>query len=394
MEIRKGYKQSEVGIIPEDWDISTIGQQFEIQLGKMLDAEKNTGIHKPYLGNKSVQWSKIDVTDLPTMAMSVTDLVRYRLRRGDLLVCEGGEVGRSAIWDEPIQECYYQKALHRLRPLSGFNTYLIIAFLYHWTSNGLLANYVSQSSIAHLTSEKLAIIPLPVPKQHEQHAIGAALSDVDALLNSLDALIAKKRLIKQGAMQELLTGKRRLPEFNKTWDKKSLENICNIEKGEQLNRDTLSLSDDYPAWNGGIEPSGFTNKWNTEENTITVSEGGNSCGFVNFVKQKFWRGGHCYALKNIDRGVSKEYLYQFLKHNEAVIMALRVGSGLPNIQRARLSSFVVFLPSLPEQTAIAEILSDMDAEISALEQKREKTRQLKQGMMQELLTGRIRLVQP
>ena len=111
-----GYKRTEVGMIPEDWSVSPVGAEFSIQLGKMLDAAKNTGVSKPYIGNRSVLWGRIDLADIDTVPMTSADLQRFRLRSGDLLVCEGGEIGRAAIGDEPIRECYYQKALHRLRP--------------------------------------------------------------------------------------------------------------------------------------------------------------------------------------------------------------------------------------------------------------------------------------
>ena len=145
----------------------------------------------------------------------------------------------------------------------------------------------------------------------------------------------------------------------------------------------------YPVINGGVLPSGYTDKYNQVENTITISEGGNSCGYVNYMRVKFWQGGHCYSLKTI---MNKLYLYSYLKFNEGIIMNLRVGSGLPNIQRNRLEQFDVFLPQLSEQTRIATILSDMDSEIDALEKKLSKTKELKQGLMQQLLTGKIRLV--
>ncbi|EGV33945.1 restriction endonuclease S subunits-like protein [Thiorhodococcus drewsii AZ1] len=105
--MKTGYKQTEVGVIPEDWAVSTVGQEFEIKLGKMLDAEKNVGIPKPYLGNRAVQWDRIDITELPTVPLSRTDIEKYRLSEGDILVCEGGEIGRAAIWEAPISECYY-----------------------------------------------------------------------------------------------------------------------------------------------------------------------------------------------------------------------------------------------------------------------------------------------
>jgi type I restriction enzyme S subunit len=124
MELKPGYKQTEVRVVPEEWEFSIVGREFDIKLGKMLDAEKNSGVPKLYLGNKAVQWDRIDVSSLSTIAMSRTDLERFRLLHGDLLVCKGGEVGRAAIWEAPLDECCYQKALHRLRPLRGFNSRL------------------------------------------------------------------------------------------------------------------------------------------------------------------------------------------------------------------------------------------------------------------------------
>ncbi|CAK7054982.1 MAG: Putative type-1 restriction enzyme specificity protein MG438 [Petrimonas sp.] len=183
-------------------------------------------------------------------------------------------------------------------------------------------------------------------------------------------------------MQQLLKPK-------EGWEVKKLGEICDIKKGEQLNRSTLNENDHYPVFNGGVLPSGYTGEWNQNENTIIISEGGNSCGFVNFIKTKFWQGGHCYSLNT---KLDKEYFYQMLKAREKEIMALRVGSGLPNIQRNRLFDFLIIMPGEEEQNEIATILSDMDAEIQALETKLEKYRKIKLGMMQNLLTGKIRLI--
>ena len=231
MKLRPGYKQTEVGVIPEGWELSTVGREFDIQLGKMLDAEKNQGIPKPYIGNKAVQWNRIEAGDLPMVPMSRSDLGRFRLLPGDLLVCEGGEVGRAAIWDGRIDECYYQKALHRLRPLRGFEPRLMVELLRHWSDRGLLANYVTQTSIAHLTREKLAVVPMPIPPPDEQRAIAGTLGDVDALLGALTQLIAKKRDLKQAAMQQLLAGQARLPGFSGKWEVKRLRDVARIQRG-------------------------------------------------------------------------------------------------------------------------------------------------------------------
>jgi type I restriction enzyme, S subunit len=103
MDVKPGYKLTEVGVIPEDWSVSTVGAEFSIQLGKMLDSEKNVGVPKPFLGNRSVQWGRIDLAGIGEIKLTPSDLQRFRLRAGDLLVCEGGEIGRAAIWREPVE---------------------------------------------------------------------------------------------------------------------------------------------------------------------------------------------------------------------------------------------------------------------------------------------------
>jgi type I restriction enzyme, S subunit len=170
----------------DPWAVSTVGSEFEIKLGKMLDAQKNSGTPKPFIGNKAVQWNRIDIDDLPTVPMSRADIEKYRLRKGDLLVCEGGEVGRAAIWDAQIDECYYQKALHRLRPLRDFNPIFMATLLQLWSNSGMFSNYVTQTSIAHLPREKFLEMPLPVPSISEQTAIVELLTDMDAEVTALE----------------------------------------------------------------------------------------------------------------------------------------------------------------------------------------------------------------
>lgn len=210
-EIKPGYKQSEVGMIPEDWEVAAVGAEFSIQLGKMLDSEKNIGVPKPFLGNRAVQWGRVDLAGIGLVKLTPSDLQRFRLREGDLLVCEGGEVGRAAIWRRPIEECYYQKALHRLRPKRDYNVTLMLNVLRRLASNGFLLNFVTQTSIAHLPKDKFETVPIPrPPTKEEQGAIAAILSDMDAEIAAVEAKLAKASEIKQGMMQELLTGRIRL----------------------------------------------------------------------------------------------------------------------------------------------------------------------------------------
>lgn len=413
-DVSPGYKRTEAGVIPEDWGISSVGDKFSIQLGKMLDAAKNSGTLKPYIGNRAVQWSQVDLTEISTVRMTSSDLQRFRLRKGDLLVCEGGEIGRAAIWDEPIPECYYQKALHRLRTRGSFEAYLMMYFLEFWALAGKLNNFVTQTSIAHLPKDKLEIVPLPVPARPEQRAIATALSDADALIESLDRLIAKKRAIKQAAMQQLLTGQTRLPGFAGEWETTPLERLGTFYKGQGIRRDDVSIEgmpcirygeiytryDDYVVVPesripGDVAQSAFPLKTGDilfAGSGETAEEIGMCVAYLG--EQQAYAGGDIVVLRPA-RGISA-YLGHLLNHPSIARQKARLGQGdaVVHINARSLAQIEVRLPPEDEQTAIATVLSDMDAEIEALERRRGKARQVKQGMMQQLLTGRVRLVGP
>lgn len=174
------------------------------------------------------------------------------------------------------------------------------------------------------------------------------------------------------------------------WSKIKLGKACQISKGQQLNKIDLEKAGDYPCINGGIEPSGYTDKWNTDANTITISEGGNSCGYVNFLSTRFWSGGHCYSLLDLKENIDVNFLYQALKGRESLIMGLRVGSGLPNIQQKAIREFEFDYPEeKPEQTRIAQILSTADRAIAQTEALIAKYQRIKTGLMQDLLTHGI-----
>ena len=430
-QLPKGYKQTEVGVIPEDWDVSSVGQEFEIQLGKMLDAAKNTGTLKPYIGNRAVQWGRFEVNDLPLMAMSRSDMERFRLEVGDLIVCEGGEVGRAAIWDAPIEECYYQKALHRLRVLNDFSPQLMMAFLKYWTDFDLLSNYISQTSIAHLTKEKLAQVPLPVPNVEEQRAIATTLSDVDALIAALDKLIAKKRHLKTAIMQQLLTGKKRLPGFSKEkgyrqtevgvipddWELKTLGEIFQLGNGFSFKSEFFSLNGPIVLTPGNFMLQGglYFNDRNTKrysgsfpESTIfqkgdllvvmtDLTPDCNLLGKPAFVdsEETILHNQRIGKINLLSEGIDKQFLY-FLLLSSSYLKKIKeqaTGSTVRHTSNKSIYSIALLIPQkLEEQHEIATALSDMDAEIAALEARRAKTQAIKQGMMQQLLTGKIRLI--
>lgn len=169
------------------------------------------------------------------------------------------------------------------------------------------------------------------------------------------------------------------------WVTMSLSEVCDIDKGQQKNKDTLSNMGSYPVINGGVKPSGYSEEFNTNADTITISEGGNSCGFVNYSHTPFWAGGHCYVVSNIRNNVDKKFLFQILKKHESQLMALRVGSGLPNIQKSTIIKYQIPLPCLEEQQKIAEYFTALDNKIANLDAQLSLMKEYKKAMLQRML---------
>lgn len=425
LSVPEGYKMTEVGIIPGDWDVTTVGDEFNIQLGKMLDEEKNTGIYKPFLGNRSVQWNYIDINGIGEIKLTSTDIQKFRLRRGDLLVCEGGEVGRSAIWKDDLEECYFQKALHRLRPKKAYSVPLMGHLLQWLADTGGLQNFVTQTSIAHLPKDKFETVPIPLPEEAEQQAIAETLSDADALVESLEQLLTKKRQIKQGAMQELLTGQKRLPGFSGEWAVKTFGELFHFSGGFTASRDQLSANGYCYLHYGDIHTSSKTyidvraeyqeipkldialkkitpTSLLEDGDVVFVDASEDDDGTSKYVVVSnpdgipFISGLHTIVAKSKTGELAnlyKRHCFQTLSI-KTQFRFFAVGTKVSGISKSNIAKIVVPVPSIEEQTAIAAILSDLDSDIAALQSQLAKARQIKQGMMQELLTGRIRLVSP
>ncbi len=210
-ELSHEFRDSPIGRIPVDWTVSSVGAEFEIQLGKMLSQESRLSRSpRPYLGNKNVQWDRVDLTNLERMDFDKGEREKFRLKPDDILVCEGGEVGRTCLWREEIEECFYQKAIHRLRPKRDYLPSLFPTYMKWAVRNGLLSDFTSQSSIAHLTKEKLEGVPIQVPPISEQVRISETIEALDRQIANHVQQLAKLISLKDGLMQDLLTGNRRV----------------------------------------------------------------------------------------------------------------------------------------------------------------------------------------
>lgn len=206
-------KQTEIGPIPESWELLPIGNLFDTQLGKMLSQKAKVGDSpKAYLRNKNVQWGRIDTDDLLRMDFNDREAEKFQLQKGDLLVCEGGEVGRAALWDGSIADCYYQKALHRLRPKTDQITN---EFMVHWMMFAFLLTNTygvtgTRTTIAHLPEIKLKPLLVPVPSPDEQAEIVRALETVDQKHAVHQGKLGALRDLFRTLLQELMTAKTRV----------------------------------------------------------------------------------------------------------------------------------------------------------------------------------------
>jgi type I restriction enzyme S subunit len=369
-----GYKQTEVGMIPEDWEASTIGEVFNIAAGGDVDPKRS----QSYCDESHPH---------PIYSNALTNSGLYGYcsytdhQAGSITVTARGMVGAANFRDHTYTAIGRVLVLQPKREIAGLYFSEVI--------NDRVKFANESTGVPQLTAPQISKYQVPVPPLHEQRAIAEALSDVDALLGALDRLIAKKRDLKQAAMQQLLTGQTRLPGFHGEWEVKRLGEVCRITTGK---KDVNEGNPDgqFPFFTCSRSHT-YSDSYSFDTEAILIA-GNGDVGNLHYFKGKFEAYQRTYILSEFTAHI--RYLWQQLSAHLADALGLgKIGSSIPYIKKENLVDFEFNSPRDPaEQTAIAEALSDMDAELTALEQRRDKTRALKQGMMQELLTGRIRLV--
>ena len=391
------YKVSEIDLIPKEWDAIFLSELFDFKNG--LNKEKKFFGHGTPIINYMDVFCKsfINIDDIAgRVSVNSSELIAYGVQKGDVFFTRTSETVEeigiaSVMLDEPQNTVFSGFVLRarskNMRLDDKFKAYCFAPAYFRKQ----IISQASYTTRALTNGRCLSETVLICPPLSEQITIVKALSDIDSLLATLDKIIAKKHNMKQATMEQLLSGMNRISNFKEDWEEKNLSDIAFISKGTQLPSDKIDTYGNFPHYNGGVDPSSFTFQSNAPADTIVISEGGNSCGFVQFIAKPFWCGGHCYTI--VPKLVHNEFLYHALKGRQTSIMGLRVGSGLPNVQKTALGLFKLIIPSnYAEQTEIANILSDMDEELFKLEVRRNKTKELKQAMMQELLTGKTRLV--
>jgi type I restriction enzyme, S subunit len=396
MELRNGYKKTEVGVIPEDWGVTTVsgiasaarnaivGGPFGSDLvSNDYVAEGVPVIRGQNMSSQSVSGNFVFVT--PAKAKSLESNLAHP---DDIVFTQRGTLGQvSLVPEAPFESYLVSQSQMKL----SVNRTLADPFFFYYLftcdkQQEIIRGGTIQTGVPHINLGILRGIPVQLPPLAEQRAIATALSDMDALIASLDRMIAKKHDIKQATMQELLTGKRRLSGFNDEWIEKRLGAVAPLQRGFDLPSSQLKEGP-YPV----VYSNGIVNHHirSMVGGSGVVTGRSGTIGKVTYVEDDFWPHNTSLWVTNFCGNDPKFifYLYSFIKLDR-----FSTGSGVPTLNRNDVHAFSARIPSKSEQTAIATILSNIDADIATIEQKLDKTRMLKQGMMQELLTGKIRLI--
>lgn len=387
----KKMKKTSLGLLPNDWDVDILEHRLKIQTGSRNTEDKKENGKYPFF----VRSAKIEHIDT----------YHYDC---EAVLTAGDGVGTGKVFHYINGKFDAHQRVYILTEFGGIKGKY---FYYYFRENFLkeVSKYTAKSSVDSVRRDMIAKMAIPIPKIEEQVAIAEALSDVDSLISSLQKLIEKKKAIKQGAMQELLTGKKRLPGFRGEWEKGQLGDICDIVNG---GTPATSISE---FWHGKIlwcTPTDITSCttkyiYNTESK-ITESGLKSSpatllpkgalllCSRATIGEVRIAGNEICtnQGFKSLvaHESICNEWLYYMVHILRFKMMERAIGSTFLEISKKDLSELDIAVPTFPEQCAIAQVLSDMDDEIEQLEKKLAKCQQIKQGMMQELLAGRIRLM--
>ncbi len=396
MEVKSGYKQTEIGVIPEDWDTVSL---------KELTSEIGDGIHSTpiysnngdyyFINGNNLENGKIVITS-DTKRAKLSEYKKYKKNLGDrsILLSINGTIGNLAYYKgEPI---ILGKSAAYINIKEDHSKHYIYYSLKTKYVHNFFNDELTGTTIKNLGLGSIRRTLIAIPRDiNEQRVIATALSDTDALITGLERLIEKKRNIKKGAMQELLTGKRRLPGFTGEWVEKTIQEttICLDNLRIPLNESQRSLMKGDIPYCGANGILDYVNDYVIDDEIILIAEDGGyfdeyaSRPIAYKMSGKCWVNNHAHILKAKDDFVQDFIFYSLVHKNILEYLASGTRAKLNKKEMYKIK--IDLPPTRKEQQAI---LSDMDAEIEALEMKLAKYRDIKKGMMQELLTGKTRLV--
>lgn len=414
VEMKSGYKMTEVGVIPEDWEVKELSSISEIKSGKRLPKGSLVTSSKtpyPYIRVIDMNMGYLNLSDIMYVPENVQPMIsKYIISKNDIYISVAGTLGLVGKIPKELDGANLTENANRITEIQCNRDYLM-----YYMMSPLIQNVIeAERTIGaqpKLALQRIRDFYIVLPGDNsEQTAIATALSDVDSLISALTKKIEKKKAIKQGLMQQLLTGKKRLPGFNDKWKSMLLGDIAEVKDGTHqtpkyvksggkpfYSVENVTADDFKNVKHISLEEhKALTSNYRIEKGDVLMTRIGSigCCKYVDWdVDASFYVS---LALLKINEKYDSKfisYLSNIKSFKEEVMLNSLVFAIPQKINLGNISLIKVYIPtSKAEQTAIANILSDCDSEIAALEEKRDKYKEIKQGMMQQLLTGKIRLI--
>ena len=409
--MKPGYKQTEIGVIPEDWEVSSLKHAFpRLDAGVSVNSDDSESSDYYILKTSAVRNGRININEAKPVIRSDYARLKCPVKKGSIIISRMNTpamVGACGFSAAEAPNTFLPDRLWQIEPLSPDYDFQWLNYLLNTEkySAAIRATATGTSnSMKNIAKDRLLEILIPKPTLPEQQRIAEALSGMDELIASLEKLIAKKKAIKQGAMQELLNGKRRLPEFSGEWRVTTIKSLGNVVTGSTPSRSNPHFWGGKHAW---VTAQDFTSKYITSTVETVTDSGKNECRFIPkgsilvtciaSIGLNAITACECATNQQINAIVcnsnyNNEFLYYQICSQIDLMKSIAGQTAVPIISKTQFEDITICVPpTIQEQQAIGETLGSIDNEISELEDKLEKIVGIKKGMMQQLLTGKIRL---
>lgn len=401
--VKKEYKETEIGTLPVDWEVIDFEDCFELLPNNTLSrAELNYDfgeVRNVHYGDILVEIPSIlDCSEYELPFVNTNNIIknpRSFLKNGDIIIADTAEdetVGKATEVYK-IETKKVVSGLHTIacRPRVEFEPKWLGYFINHRMYHDQLLPYITGTKVSAISKGSIKLTKVVKPLPEEQTAIVEAVDDINQLINSLERLIRKKKAIKKGVMQELLTGNKRLPEFSGEWVDKKLKDVYTVLTTGKLDANAMSETGIYRFYTCA-KSYYFIDSYAFDDEALLISGNGENVGYIHYYKGKFNAYQRTYILMGFTEDIFyiKYYLEKYLP--ERIEKEVHAG-GTPYIKKDTISEMTIKLPStIEEQKAISQILLNMDVEIELLQEKLNKYQKIKQDMLDELLTGKTRLI--
>ncbi|MDX2219553.1 MAG: restriction endonuclease subunit S [Burkholderiales bacterium] len=390
-------QQTEIGELPAAWSVDRVDSAFDIQQGKQVSKRNRAGEHqRPFLRTKNVFWNRLELTDLDQMHFSEAEQTRLELQADDLLVCEGGSIGRTALWNNEVDGCLYQNHLHRLRA-KGDKAHPQFGVYWLWYAFDVANLYFGRgnvTTIPNLSQSKLAELPMALPPLPEQKKIAHILLTVQRGIEAQERIIQATTELKKALMHKLFTeGLRNEPPKQteigpvpKSWKVVQFDKFVTLQRGHDLRKQDFRKGD-VPVI-GATQVIGYHDTANVKAPGVTVVRSGSSAGKPLFIPEDFWAHNVLLYVKDFQGNVPKFVYYKILALD---LTQYRQGVAVPTLNRNTFSAIELALPSSGEQQEIADMLDAVGNKTDVAERKRDQLQDLFRTLLHELMTAKIRV---